>query len=111
MQPVRIANTRRHVFSRQSTTIWEQLSTKKKERSRLPEWRKDRLSAGECERRHAGVVYFWHSEGWTRNEALMEAVVKKARTTEHPWFVACVANVDPEDFNKSLLCKNNCMAN
>ena len=30
-------------------------------------------------------MYFWHSEGWTpRNEALLEAVVKHARTTRHP---------------------------
>ena len=29
-------------------------------------------------------VYFWHSEGWTpRNEALLEAVLKRARTTRH----------------------------
>ena len=35
------------------------------------------------------AVYFWHSEGWTpRNEALMEAVVKLARTTRYPWLVA-----------------------
>ena len=28
--------------------------------------------------------YVWHSEGWTpRNEALIEAVVKKARKTRH----------------------------
>ena len=30
-------------------------------------------------------VYFWHSEGWTpRNEALPEAVLKRARVTRHP---------------------------
>ena len=46
---------------------------------------------------------FWHSEGWTpRNVALMEAVVKQARTTRHLWLVACDANMDPEDFKKSL---------
>ena len=29
------------------------------------------------------LVYFWHSEGWTpRNEALLEAVVKQAKTTD-----------------------------
>ena len=34
-------------------------------------------------------VYFWHSEGWTpRNEALLEAVVKQAQTTRHPWLAA-----------------------
>ena len=30
-------------------------------------------------------VYFWHSEGWTsRNEALLEAVLKRTPTTKHP---------------------------
>ena len=39
-------------------------------------------------------VYFWHSEGWTpRNEALMEAVLKQARTTRHPWLIVCDANM------------------
>ena len=48
-------------------------------------------------------VYFWHSEGWTlRNEALLEAVLKQARTTRHPWLIACDANMCPEDFEKSL---------
>ena len=29
-------------------------------------------------------VYFWHSEGWTpRNEAVLEAVLKQAKTTRH----------------------------
>ena len=38
------------------------------------------------------AVYFWHSEGWTlRNEALLEAVLKRARVTQHPWLVACDA--------------------
>ena len=53
------------------------------------------------------AVYIWHSEGWTpRNEALMEAVVKQARTAWHPWLIACDANVCPEDFKKSLLFKS-----
>ena len=48
-------------------------------------------------------VYFWHSEGWTpRNEAILEAVLKRARTTKHPWLTACDANMCPEDFEKSL---------
>ena len=34
-------------------------------------------------------VYFWHSGGWTpRNEALLEAVLRQAQTTRHPWLVA-----------------------
>ena len=48
------------------------------------------------------AVYFWHSEGWTpRNEALLEAVLKQARTT-HQWLIAYDANMCPEDFEKSL---------
>ena len=48
-------------------------------------------------------VYFWHSEGWSsRNEALLEAVLKRSRTTKHPWLIACDANTSPEDFEKSL---------
>ena len=32
---------------------------------------------------------FWHSDGWTpRNELLLEAVVKQAQTTRHPWLAA-----------------------
>ena len=49
------------------------------------------------------LVYFWHSEGWTsRNEALLEAVLKRARTAEHPWLIACDADMSPEDFERSL---------
>ena len=42
----------------------------------------------ECARSYASLsVYFWNSEGWTpRNDALMEAVVKQARTTSFAWF-------------------------
>ena len=32
----------------------------------------------------------------------MEAVVKLARTTRHPWQGACDANMDPRDFMQSL---------
>ena len=36
------------------------------------------------------AAYFWHTEGFTpRNEALLEAVLKRAGVTEHPWLVAC----------------------
>ena len=43
-------------------------------------------------------AHFWHSEGWTpRNEALLEAVLKRARITKHPWLVACDANMSPVD--------------
>ena len=55
-------------------------------------------------------VYFWHSEGWTpRNEALLEAVLKRARVTRHPWLVACDAHTSPVDFEKSLWCWKNQM--
>ena len=48
-------------------------------------------------------VQFWDSEGWTpRNEALLEAVVRRARATKHPWLIACDAIMSPEDFEKSL---------
>ena len=48
-------------------------------------------------------MYFWHSEGWTSiSAALLEAVLKRTRTTKHPWLIACDANMSPEDFEKSL---------
>ena len=48
-------------------------------------------------------VYFWHSEGWTpMNEALLEAVMKQAKVTRHPWLVAGDANMSPDDFENSL---------
>ena len=47
-------------------------------------------------------LYFWCSEGWTpRNEALLEAVLKQARVTRHPWLVACDANMSPVEFEKA----------
>ena len=56
------------------------------------------------------AVNYWHSEGWTlKNEALMEAVVKQARTTRHPWLVACDVHMNPEDFKQSLWFKEGCM--
>ena len=49
-------------------------------------------------------VYIWHPEGWTsRTEVLLEAVLKRTRTTRHPWLIACDANMCPEDFEKYLL--------
>ena len=48
-------------------------------------------------------VYFWHSKGWTaRNEALLETVLMHARTSRLPRFIACDANMCPEEFEKSL---------
>ena len=46
---------------------------------------------------------FWHTEGWSpRNEAIQEAVLKRARTTKHPRLMASDADVSPEDFEKSF---------
>ena len=42
------------------------------------------------------------TSGPPRNEALLEAVVKQARTTRHPWLIACDAHMCPEDSEKSL---------
>ena len=36
----------------------------------------------------------------------MEAVVKQARATRHPWLVACDANMNPEILKKSPRCKS-----
>ena len=55
-------------------------------------------------------VYFWYSEGWTpRNEALLEAVFKRARVTRHSWLEVCVANVSPVEFEKSIWFQRNRM--
>ena len=35
-----------------------------------------------------------------RIEALVEALVKQARTARHPWLIACDANMNPEDCRK-----------
>ena len=49
------------------------------------------------------LSFFKHSEGWTsRNEALLGAVLRRTRTTKHPWLIACDANMSPEDFEKSV---------
>ena len=50
------------------------------------------------------AAYFWHMEGWTRRiEAILEAVLKRARATTHPWLVACDANTSPVDFGKGRM--------
>ena len=33
----------------------------------------------------------------------MEVVVKQARTTKHPWLVACDAMKDPQEFSKGFV--------
>ena len=48
-------------------------------------------------------AYFWQSERWTpRSDALLEAVVKQAKVTRHPWVIACDAHVSPEDCEKRM---------
>ena len=45
------------------------------------------------------AAYFWHTEGWTpRHEAILEAVLERARATKHSWLVACDADMSPVDF-------------
>ena len=39
----------------------------------------------------------------------MAAVVKQAKTTRHPWLVACDAIMDPEIFTKSVWYEDRCM--
>ena len=47
---------------------------------------------------HIFAVYFWHSEGWTtRNEALLEAIVR-TRDSPLPWLTARDANTEPDAF-------------
>ena len=49
------------------------------------------------------AAHFWHTEDCPpRNDAVRAAVLKRARTTKHPWLIACDANMSPQDFEKSL---------
>ena len=43
-----------------------------------------------------------HPCGTRRNEAILEAVLKRAKATKHPWLVACDVNMSPVDFEKSI---------
>ena len=53
---------------------------------------------------------FWHSEGWTpRNEALLEAVLKRGRVTKHSWLMARDADMSPAEFEKNLWFQRNRM--
>ena len=91
---VRIASVRRVVPLRQSIGSYGQ----RRRNRHVYHWkrRKNRPCVGECQRRFAWFLFFWHSEGWTpRNDALTEAVVKQARTTRHPSLVAGDASMDP----------------
>ena len=49
------------------------------------------------------ITQAWETCAWTpRSEALLEAVLKRARVTTHPWLVACDADMSPVEFEKSL---------
>ena len=105
-QAVRIGSVRQEEFLWQSTATWEQLWEQKKE-----QFYQSQATMGRLAQAWVNVgggllvfsVYFWHSEGRTaRNEALLEAVVRQAKTTRHPWLVACDAYMCPEDCEKSL---------
>ena len=41
-------------------------------------------------------------DGPQENEAILEAVLKRATITKHPWLMASDANTRPKDFDKSL---------
>ena len=45
------------------------------------------------------AAYFWHTEGWSP----LEAALKRARATKHPWLMACDANMSPDGFEKKPL--------
>ena len=100
-QTVRIVGTRRVKFLLQSIEIWEQLSEKGVAVAAIPdnEGRITQAWANVRGGRRAFSLYFWHSEGWTpRNEALLEAVSKRARVTRHLWEVVCDADTSPVGF-------------
>ena len=56
----------------------------------------------QCARRYASVFGVLLALGGTdpRNEAILEAVLKRARAIKHPWLVACDANMSPVEFEK-----------
>ena len=63
---------------------------------------------GECQRKlRIFSVYFWHSDA--ENEAILAAVLKRARTTKHPWLIACGANISPQDSEKRQWFRNDRM--
>ena len=50
------------------------------------------------------AAYFWHTDGWSpRNEAILEAVLKRARTTKHPWLMTCDANMSARRISRKPL--------
>ena len=71
----------------------------------------DHPGLGRRARRHASFsLCFRHSEHWTpRNEALLEAVLKRARVTKRSWLLTCYANMSQQSFEKSLWLQRNWM--
>ena len=92
-QAVRIVSKHQEEFLWQSTATWEQLEQKKGRLSRSQEMKEELPKHGWTSEKDYVSAYLWHSEGWSpRNEAL-EAVLKRARTTRHPWLTACDAHM------------------
>ena len=101
-----IGSTRQEEFLLQSTATWEQFVGAEEGAIESIQRNEGRIAQAWVNVR-GGLrlfsVYLWHSEGWlSRNEALLEAVLKRTRTTKHPWPKARDANMRPEDFEKSL---------
>ena len=96
------------VFCYSGQLLWEQLLAKKKKEqlSQFEATREELPKAwSTCARRCACFLSITSGtrKVWTpRNEALMEEVIKQARTIRHPWLIACDANMCPEDVEKSL---------
>ena len=57
-----------------------------------------------CAWRDANVcsILLAHGGMVPKNETVLEAVLKRARATKHPWLIACDADMSPEDFETSL---------
>ena len=93
-------------YAADAARISDDRFTKKKELS-SPSQGNDRIIAQAWVNVRGGLrvfaVYVWRSEGWTlRNEAVMKAVVTQARTTGHPWVMACDANMEPQRLQKKF---------
>ena len=49
------------------------------------------------------LYIFWQSQGWSpRTDVLLEKVVKQAKTTKHPWLIACDANMNATNIEKRV---------
>ena len=108
---MRIVSTRRVESSLQSIVTWEQLSEIKKEHCHQSQAARGRIIRAWVNVQGGMRVFsvdVWHSQGRTpRNEALLEAVLKRATVTRHPWLVACDASMSPVEFEKKHLRSHN----